>query len=861
MTAVLNITDGTTTIDLINGAFRLDPENGWTPARLQYKSGGTWADTAMADGRVLVDSRWANVVETFAMMVADVTQDDLIWNTQELGRLLEKAASYWKSRWQTEPVWIEARAACETNMRYATIKGYQTPQDDDPFSPSFMNDLAASFGEFILVVEHEPWQDKQPGQVTCVELSAYQDLGTSYAIEAVPEASADDAVVEHNAATISLVGQITAGSSGAPASYDSGIRFKNVNIPAGVTVTSAYITFTASASIAGVPCPTLFYGEASVTPAAYTTYANFVGRALTVANVAWAVPAFVVGSTYNSPSLIPIVNEIIALPAWAAGSDLAIQWQDDASANYRTANSWDTASGYPVLHVTYTLQHYAGVSTPTCDKEIFVANKQNVAQLSHVFIYDNAPGVYSANLIHGAKPLPLFPAAPLAGDIIYFGIDTTPADTGPFNSIVFDIGTAQAALTIIWEYYDSGIANWAAITASDGTSTAAVFDTTGINVVVFDRIGTSLYPWGTVAVNGVTGYWVRARLTVVGGGAVVPTQIDQDFYTVTWPYIEIESTNPAGDIAALMKYKIRSCNYTTIDKIVSGSRSLSRGDDFTAYLNFADEQNPANVTVAVAGAGAPNYTTFADFPSAPSGRAVLYSPGAIAATPLYRTSIRIGQPLLAQYSGVFRLFIRCLYDANAGAGVFGLQAHLSYRAATAAPTGVAYWTSEVVSVPQVDLELQCLDFGVIRIAGDPLYSNSEYVYLTVYASATDATPDLYIIDAITMPADEFSFDLSSSKFAIGYNTADGLDYLLADSASVPKNRRSALSYDTATGYSGEPWIATASYPFALQANAAQRVWFLSSVFPLTTHTESRGDYTEALEAWRIQRYLSMRGNR
>ncbi len=98
----------------------------------------------------------------------------------------------------------------------------------------------------------------------------------------------------------------------------------------------------------------------------------------------------------------------------------------------------------------------AGTREPTTNADqVYLANKHNVAQLTDVYHYDALPGLtWSGNLLDAALPTTLLPAVPLVNDFIVFGIDTGVANSGPFNSLVFDLSQVQANLTMNWEFYD-----------------------------------------------------------------------------------------------------------------------------------------------------------------------------------------------------------------------------------------------------------------------------------------------------------------------------------------------------------------------------------------------------------------------
>jgi hypothetical protein len=89
--------------------------------------------------------------------------------------MLEKAANYWATDWQDEPVWIEARASEETNLRYGLIVQGRIPEDENPFSQPFLQPMCESaMDRMTLVVERTHWTENQPGVGTAVELSAVE---------------------------------------------------------------------------------------------------------------------------------------------------------------------------------------------------------------------------------------------------------------------------------------------------------------------------------------------------------------------------------------------------------------------------------------------------------------------------------------------------------------------------------------------------------------------------------------------------------------------------------------------------------------------------------------------------------------
>jgi hypothetical protein len=83
--AELVITDGTTRISLIKeddlAIFYL---NAWRPMVPSFKGGGAFSESALADGRRIIDYRWASVMESYDLKVKDAQPDSVIYAIQEL---------------------------------------------------------------------------------------------------------------------------------------------------------------------------------------------------------------------------------------------------------------------------------------------------------------------------------------------------------------------------------------------------------------------------------------------------------------------------------------------------------------------------------------------------------------------------------------------------------------------------------------------------------------------------------------------------------------------------------------------------------------------------------------------------------
>jgi hypothetical protein len=145
-----------------------------------------------------------------------------------------------------------------------------------------------------------------------------------------------------------------------------GVRFQGIQVPPGAVITNAYIMFTAEDPDSGSWALGIT-GEASDDAATFTS-SNYdiSNRTPTAASVTWSSStSWLDDSTYVSPDLTSIVNEIVGRPGWVKGNSLVFIFsgQDDE----RDAWSYNGSSARaPLLHIefsslnTHTITAFAG---------------------------------------------------------------------------------------------------------------------------------------------------------------------------------------------------------------------------------------------------------------------------------------------------------------------------------------------------------------------------------------------------------------------------------------------------------------------------------------------------------------------
>jgi len=180
--------------------------------------------------------------------------------------------------------------------------------------------------------------------------------GNDDAEEAKVAASGEDWVVE--------VGDVSRGSSDLELYWDDGAQFvgtlfRDVQIPQGTTVDSAYIQFVCKS--AGDDIITIeIYGIDSVTvDSIQVAKYSISDKEPTTATVEWMPDPWIVEydvkEEQKTPDLKTIVDEIVGNAGWESGNNMMFVLTGDVEENtIRHAYSYDMDQYGPVLHVYFT---------------------------------------------------------------------------------------------------------------------------------------------------------------------------------------------------------------------------------------------------------------------------------------------------------------------------------------------------------------------------------------------------------------------------------------------------------------------------------------------------------------------------
>ncbi len=187
--------------------------------------------------------------------------------------------------------------------------------------------------------------------------------------------------------------------------YGGGMRFAEVIIPQGATIDTSYCTIVCGTPGSVTTVNSRITGEDVDNAATWSTLANYQARRGTVvggsnndyitdAQVDWdAIPAWTDEASYNSPSIVSIIQEIVNRGGWASGNALALFWDDhdDRSTHVSTAlrigASYDRGGEYdpPALTVEFTVVGWTGkISGVTNPAKIMGVDVANIAKVKGV---------------------------------------------------------------------------------------------------------------------------------------------------------------------------------------------------------------------------------------------------------------------------------------------------------------------------------------------------------------------------------------------------------------------------------------------------------------------------------------------
>jgi hypothetical protein len=131
-----------------------------------------------------------------------------------------------------------------------------------------------------------------------------------------------------------------------------GMRFRNISIPQGSRILNAYLEFEADESDSGTSNLTIFGENTDYANIFSNVDYNISSRSKTAASVNWNnLPSWSKNSTYQTPDISSIIEEIVARPNWESGNPMVILVEGFGA---RVAESYNGESNEaPLLFVNY----------------------------------------------------------------------------------------------------------------------------------------------------------------------------------------------------------------------------------------------------------------------------------------------------------------------------------------------------------------------------------------------------------------------------------------------------------------------------------------------------------------------------
>ncbi len=858
MAAIFEITDATTTVNFIapTDGFHLQE---WNRSIVDFKGGGTFQDSPLAEGRRLVNVVRGNGVETITLKANNVSQDSLIRDEQNLFRLLQKATDFWTSDFQNTPVYLKVLGSRETETRYAIIVNWRIPELPNQFNAPFLQPgCLATLREFDVIIERGEWLALPPATDEAVQVS---NLHPVYNIDTFEPAANLDTVSVDSASNFTT--DISLGNF-LGLKFDAGIRFDVVAIPQGVTIKDAKIIFIPLSTASNDDVYLKFFGEDEDDAAIFSTAVDFQGRTRTTEFLAWnKVPTFTIATAIDSPSIVPIVQEIIDRSGWASGNHLVIFVEDNGSDGTASRNSraFDDGGSQTQLVVTWETGTERGRNITTSN-EVYIANAFKIATLTHIFFNDDSAGTFTANLIGSALPYTLIPTALGLDDKLYIGISAASSSIlGTFLSVVFDIVTPGDFTGVgKWEYFNgASFVGFGNGNIRDNTAPGSALSTvltpfmeSGVNSIHYIPVS----DWVTTTINGVVAFWIRFDFDFSASPITsVIQQQNREVYTINHSWVDIASGQILGDIKSINRNDAQNQSNGTDEKsasnrLILGSRTPITNDVFVPFLNCTDFQNGSGIIVTV---DSDTTEGDADPTTANSERSTFTATDTVQAT---RVTFTIDDFASPSYGGEFRLFFRGKQNTKAGTDFAKINGKI-----TTGDGGVEFTGDQIAF--EFTNDWQLLDLGKIRIPTSSLFAVFELpneVILEIQIQAGTSGDVVYCYDVALMPVSEWAGDFvdkaNTSKSILGNRSK-----LEVDSTKQPKVSIRGVLKQTTDEQIFSVYQPITNGAFSLQANVAQKLYFLSARYGANDEWVSEPWIAHSIQLFKNERYLAARGNR
>lgn len=180
-----------------------------------------------------------------------------------------------------------------------------------------------------------------------------------------------------------------------------GLRFTNLDLPAGATILNAYIQFVVEES-SDRPTTLTIKAEATDDAAPLTPARNGLSTlGVTTAGVTWSdLPAWTKNEQQWTPNLAAVIQEIVDRSGWTTGNDLRLII---TGSGLRSAWSYDGMPGAaPMLYVEYTTDGATAASTTTNQPATSIVSSSILNRVHLVDVDEAAAGPDEDELIDEA---------------------------------------------------------------------------------------------------------------------------------------------------------------------------------------------------------------------------------------------------------------------------------------------------------------------------------------------------------------------------------------------------------------------------------------------------------------------------
>lgn len=832
----LQITDGTTTIDL------LDATNGyllssWQPQVADYKDGGVWQDSKISEGRRPVMGVYANVVETMNLWIGGASQDAVALLKHNLQTLLDNAFSYFQpGSPQSSPIYLVAKADSETNPRYAMIFKGNVTGFNDVYFKEFATGLVhgglskvSGFANLTLTIERGHWLSHAPGDTVQINTVASVDTTNwNWVINTALPTNITSSIIQlasGDLLTLGIDGQVLDGASDATTwsqliasgslrnilfqaangdvyaggminkSTNDGASF-SVNYSTGVTEIRHIMQTSSGALIASGKGTTAGGAEIWRSTDNGSSWSSVMSAASAVTN------------------RIHHVAEDSSFNLWAVGqlgtSNTAIWMSDDDGATWTNVFTFEDND---VITWIGELSDGNLYFTSSFNKDTVSSLWWSTDGGTTWTRKSNIGVVYANNLIELSD-----------------------------NTLLIVGSTVSSSKKIIATSIDFGFSwsrfNWSVSAPSGASNRQGVLQLGDNSVIASDN---------TNLIQGTT-----STVTTTGEGLINGFA---DNGQTSFPFVEIAAENVTGDIPALIRLLIAAATNHS-NRIIVGLRNFNRGSLFTPYLNIADDNNFTGINVS-------DETTAASFVTNTNATAGIYGVfNPFDATPITTQFIvSIGPSIVSQFYGTYRCFVRC-YMPTGTIGDIGIRLQISSGSG-----GITLTTD--TRYPATNLDFEVLDFGQVTLPASGVFKSDDIADTTeirIQCSSVSGTPTVGIYDIILIPTDEWVGDFvdraNEDDSDVGFSNSVP-KYLDVDSATDPRNPVKALVRRVDNSYITSKYRAISNKAI-LQANSQQRLWF----FFMQTSATGTSSYVwlapasieAGISVYAVMRYLLLRGN-